>query len=161
LWATGWYEARLLVSMVGEPEKLTVAEMDRWRADFDNWGVVDTVCFHLFDRSALAVGRIKAWAKLKGEFDRRSAFALLACVALHRKDVPESTYLELLPLCRAAAKDDRNFVKKGVIWAFKALGQKPLPGLKVAVKKLVQELAASEDPAERTLGKMAAREVKY
>ena len=30
LWATDVYEARLLVSFIGEPEKLTPALMDRW-----------------------------------------------------------------------------------------------------------------------------------
>ena len=28
--------------------------MNRWCRDFDNWGVVDTVCFKLFDQSPLA-----------------------------------------------------------------------------------------------------------
>lgn len=51
LWDTGVYEARLLASFVGEPEKLTRAGMNRWCREFDNWGVVDTVCFNLFDRS--------------------------------------------------------------------------------------------------------------
>src|SRR5688572_31739615 len=49
LWATGIYEARLLASFVGEAHKLTPALMNRWCRDFDNWGVVDTVCFKLFD----------------------------------------------------------------------------------------------------------------
>ena len=37
LWATGVYEARMLASFVGEPERLTPAQMDRWCRDFDNW----------------------------------------------------------------------------------------------------------------------------
>ena len=49
LWKTGWYEARIMASFVGEPERLTPAQMDAWCKDFDNWGVVDTVCFKLFD----------------------------------------------------------------------------------------------------------------
>src|SRR6185295_16897203 len=48
LWATGWYEARMLTSFVDEPARVTSAQMDRWCRDFDNWGVCDTVCFHLF-----------------------------------------------------------------------------------------------------------------
>ena len=45
LWDTGVYEARLLASFVDDPARVTSAQMDRWAADFDNWGVVDTVCF--------------------------------------------------------------------------------------------------------------------
>src|SRR5205823_4816523 len=51
LWETGWYEARLLAAFVDEPQRVTPAQMDRWCRDFDNWGVCDTVCFHLFDRT--------------------------------------------------------------------------------------------------------------
>src|SRR5688572_2398203 len=37
LWDTGWYEAQLVASMIGDPERLTAAEMERWSKDFDNW----------------------------------------------------------------------------------------------------------------------------
>jgi 3-methyladenine DNA glycosylase AlkD len=51
LWDTGVYEARMLASFVDEPARVTPAQMDRWCRDFDNWGICDTVCFHLFDRT--------------------------------------------------------------------------------------------------------------
>ena len=51
LWDTGWYEARMTAAFLGEPERLTSAEMDRWCRDFDNWAVCDHACFHLFDKS--------------------------------------------------------------------------------------------------------------
>ena len=51
LWKTGWYEARLLTAFIDEPDRVTAAQMDRWCRDFDNWGICDTVCFHLFDRT--------------------------------------------------------------------------------------------------------------
>src|SRR5262245_49805336 len=37
LWKTGWYEARMMAAFVGEPERVTPAEMDRWCKDFDSW----------------------------------------------------------------------------------------------------------------------------
>jgi len=58
LWKTGWYEARMLASLVDEPEKVTPAQMDRWCRDFDNWGICDTVCFKLFDQSPHALRKI-------------------------------------------------------------------------------------------------------
>src|SRR6266849_4523872 len=56
LWDTGWYEARLLTSFVDEPARVTPAQMDRWCRDFDNWGICDTLCFHMFDRTPHAWG---------------------------------------------------------------------------------------------------------
>ena len=71
LWDTGWYEARLLAAFVDEPERVTPAQMDRWCRDFDNWGVCDTVCFHLFDRTPHAFGKVAQWSRRRDEFARR------------------------------------------------------------------------------------------
>lgn len=62
LWASGGYEARTVAAFVDEPELVTVEQMDGWAADFDNWAICDTVCFHLFDRCAPAWGRVEVWA---------------------------------------------------------------------------------------------------
>src|SRR5436190_24349152 len=74
LWRTGWYEARLLTSFVDEPERVTPAQMDRWCRDFDNWGICDTVCFHLFDRTPYAWQKVGKWHSRREEFVRRAAF---------------------------------------------------------------------------------------
>src|SRR5262245_32016701 len=62
LWKTGWYEARLLASYVDEADRVTAAQMDRWCRDFDNWGVCDTVCFVLFDRTPHAWSKVEQWS---------------------------------------------------------------------------------------------------
>ena len=85
LWETGWYEARIVACMVDDPGAVSVAQMDRWRADFDNWGIVDTVCFKLFDQVACAPAVALRWCALNDEMGRRAGFALLACMALHGK----------------------------------------------------------------------------
>src|SRR5260370_499759 len=46
LWATGIHEARILATLIGESEKVTAAEMDRWVRDFDSWDVVDAALFY-------------------------------------------------------------------------------------------------------------------
>jgi DNA alkylation repair enzyme len=74
LWKTGWYEARMLTSFVDEPSRVTPAQMDRWCRDFDNWGICDTVCFHLFDRTPHAWTKVVQWHDRRGEFVKRAAF---------------------------------------------------------------------------------------
>src|ERR1700754_4025529 len=51
LWKTGWYEARMLVAFVADPNEVMPAQMDRWAKDFDNWAICDALCFHLFDKT--------------------------------------------------------------------------------------------------------------
>ena len=65
LWDTGVYEARMLTSFVDDPKLVTSAQMDRWCRDFDSWGICDTLCFHLFDRTAFAREKIQRWSKSK------------------------------------------------------------------------------------------------
>lgn len=159
LWDTGRYEARLLAAFTGEPALVTVAQMDRWAKDFDSWAVCDTVCLHLFDRAPHAWRKVAPWARSRAEFVRRAGFALLAGLALHDKEATDAAFLEALPLVEGAAGDDRNFVKKGVNWALRAVGQRNA-ALHAAALAVAERLAASEEATARWIGKDALRDLK-
>jgi 3-methyladenine DNA glycosylase AlkD len=156
LWETGWYEARMVACMVDDPAQVTPEQMDRWRADFDNWGIVDTVCFKLFDQVPHASAKVAEWTALNDEFGRRAGFALLACIALHGKG-SEADFTRGLALIEACATDERNFVKKGVNWALRAIGGKKSPALRAAARETAARLAASADRTARWNGKDALR----
>lgn len=158
LWATGWYEARMVACMIDEPLKVTPTQMDRWCKDFDNWGICDTVCFKLFDQVPHAYSKVKQWAPKKEEFIRRGAFALLACLALHDKKADDQVFLNYLPLIEKAAGDDRNFVKKGLLWAMRGIGGRG-PELKAEVLVLAHRLAASPSKASQWLGRNTIKEL--
>jgi 3-methyladenine DNA glycosylase AlkD len=158
LFASGWYEARLLTAYVAEPDRLTAAQMDQWVTECENWGDIDTLCFALFDRSPLAWGRVAKWATRKEEFVKRAAFALIASIALHDKKAPDAAFLKSLPLIERAATDERNFVKKGVSWALRAMKRRS-PAVRAAAVALATKLAASEDATSRWVGKDALRDL--
>ncbi|HKB03913.1 MAG TPA: DNA alkylation repair protein [Gemmataceae bacterium] len=158
LWATGWYEARMLASFVGEPDRVTPALMDRWCRDFDNWAVCDTVCFHLFDRTRHAWGKLEPWSRLPGEFQKRAAFALLWGLTVHDKSARDESFTRGLDLIERAADDDRNFVKKAVNMALRATGKRN-PALHAAAVEVARRLADSPEPAARWVGKDALREL--
>ncbi len=158
LWATEWYEARMLATLIDDPQQVTSAQMDRWRRDFDNWAICDTACFALFDRTQHAWGKVEPWSRHKGEFQKRAAFALLASLALHRKEADDAAFMKLLPLVEGAASDERNFVKKGVNWALRSVGERS-PALNLAAVAIAKRLAASSDATARWIGKDALREL--
>ena len=158
LWDTGWYEARLLTSFIDDPAKVTASQMDRWARDFDNWGVCDTLCFNLFDRTPHAWRKVEQWAKKDAEFVKRGGFALLACLALHDKKAGDAPFLKSLRLIEAGADDDRNFVKKGVSWALRLIGRRN-QALNAAAVTLCERLVASTSPAARWNGKQGLREL--
>ncbi len=156
LWRTGVHDARMLATMVGDPAQVTVAEMERWARDFDNWGIVDTACFHYWDRTPHAFKQIEKWSKAKDEFVKRTAFALLASCALHGQGT-DADFLHGLELIEREASDPRNFVKKGVNWALRSIGGKKSPKLRAAARALAKQLSESEDATERWNGKDALR----
>jgi 3-methyladenine DNA glycosylase AlkD len=158
LWNTGWYEARTVAAFVDEPERVTSAQMDRWCRDFDNWGICDTVCFKLFDRTPHAFGKVEKWAERREEFVKRAAFALLASLALHDKSAADAKFLRCLPLVEPSASDERNFVKKGVSWALRSIGRRN-PELHAASIEVAQRLVASQDAAARWVGKDALKDL--
>jgi 3-methyladenine DNA glycosylase AlkD len=159
LWDTVWYEARMLTAYVADPAALTPAQMDRWCRGFDNWGICDTLCFALFDKSPHAWNKVHAWANKKNEFERRAAFALLASLAGHDKTSPDDRFLKSLPLIAKAATDERNFVRKGVSWALRGIGHRSL-ALHTAAMSLATQLSTSQDATERWLGKDVLRDLK-
>ena len=135
LWVTGQYEARIVAAYVDEPARVTPGQMDRWCRDFDNWGICDTVCLVLFDRTPHAFGKVAQWSR--------------------RRDEP---FAACLPLVERAAADDRNFVKKGVSWALRAVGRRSA-FLNAEAVAVARRLAASPDTAPRWVGKDALREL--
>jgi 3-methyladenine DNA glycosylase AlkD len=158
LWDTGWYEARMTAAFLGEPARLTAAEMDRWCRDFDNWAVCDHSCFHLFDKSPHAWNKVTAWSRRREEFQKRAAYALLASLALHDKEAPDAKFLPTLKLIERDATDPRNFVKKGISWALRLIGRRN-QALNTASVALSRRLADSPDAAARWVGRVALKEL--
>lgn len=154
MWASRVYEGRMIAFLIDDPAQVTRAQMDTWRAEFDNWAVTDTACFKLFDKVEGAAAMVEPWTRLNDEMGRRAGFALLACLALHGRPGDFTRGLELID---GAASDERNFVKKGANWALRAIGGKKDPALRAAARALAAKLAASGDRAARWNGKDALR----
>jgi 3-methyladenine DNA glycosylase AlkD len=158
LWKTGVYEARFLAAFVDDPAAVTPAQMERWAGDFDNWAVCDTVCFALFDRTPHAWTKVRAWAGARPEFKLRGAFALLWALSVHDKQAPDALFLACLPLIEAGALDERDYVKKGVDMALRAMGKRN-PKLRRAAIDLATRLRDSNAGAQAWVGRSTLREL--
>jgi 3-methyladenine DNA glycosylase AlkD len=158
LWRSGWYEARMLAAMIDDPKQVTRSQMNGWAGEFDNWGVCDTVCWHLFDYTPIAWETLRRWSTSPREFVKRAGFAMMAGQAGHNKTATDAQFLALLPLIERGARDDRNFVKKAVSWALRRIGGRSL-ALQAAALALAGRLAASDQPSCRWVGKDALRDL--
>ena len=158
LWKNGMYEARMVAGLIDEPARVTAAQMDRWAKDFDNWGICDTVCFALFDRTPHAWKKVARWHDRREEFVKRAAFALLWGLTVHDKEAGDNAFVDGLGFIEQGATDERHFVKKAVNMALRAVGKRNA-ALNAAATKTAQRLAASSDEHAKWVGKDALREL--
>jgi 3-methyladenine DNA glycosylase AlkD len=159
LWASGVHEARLLASLVDEPAMVSDAQMEAWVADLDSWDVCDGVCGNLFDRTPFALDKAVEWSSREPEFEKRAAFALMASAAVHRKDLPDAAFASLLPVIRAQAIDERNYVKKAVSWALRQIGKRS-SGLNSQAVRTAERIERIDSRAARWVARDALRELR-
>ena len=158
LWSSAIYEARTVAALVEEPELVTIEQMDRWCADFDNWALCDTVCFSLFDRAPQAWTRLEPWARDDREFVRRAAFALLWSLALHDRSAADAQFVEALTLVERYAADERPLVGKSMSMSLRAVGRRNAL-LQRRVRTTAARLAESGSTPARRVGRTALREM--
>ncbi len=132
--------------------------MERWVRSCDNWAQTDA-CAFLFDRTEFAEEKARAWSNRNAEFVKRSGFALMAGLAVHRKELPDRVFLRFLPVIAREAADGRNFVKKAVNWALRQIGKRN-PRLRRAAVAEAKRILKLDSTAARWIARDALREFK-
>ena len=120
LWSHGYHETYLLATLVEEPEKVNSQQLDDWVNTFYSWDLVDQACINLLRFIPQARENIFVWCKSDDEFVKRTAFSLIAVLAVHEKQSDFEMYFDIL---KEGSKDNRNFVKKSVNWAIRQIGK--------------------------------------
>lgn len=158
LWDSGFHEAKHIASMIGDPERVTKGQMNKWVKDFNSWDVCDGTCSNLFRKTPFAIEKILEWAERKEEFVKRAGFSLLCYVATHHKKRDDKEFLQFLPLIKRHASDERNFVKKAVNWSLRQIGKRSRFLNKEALKT-AREILELDSKAARWIARDAIREL--
>lgn len=159
LWESGIHEARILASMIDEPKKVSLMQLEEWVREFDSWDICDVVTDELFIHVSEMLSVIPLWSNREEEYVKRAAFAMIAALVVHRSDITDDEIKRFIPLIESASSDDRNFVKKAVNWALRNIG-KWRPALRPEVYACAQRLCKSEHKSAQWIGKDALREFK-
>jgi 3-methyladenine DNA glycosylase AlkD len=159
LWLTGIHEARLLATLIGDPEKVNAAEMERWVRDFDSWDVVDAACCYLYADSKLAWKMVDAWSFRREEFVKRAAFSLAAYLSYKDKKAHDGQFILFLRVIEREAHDERNFVKKAVNWALRNIGKRNVRLNREAIRA-AERIRGQDSRAARWIAADALRELK-
>ncbi|MGD0329173.1 MAG: DNA alkylation repair protein [Nitrososphaeria archaeon] len=124
LWSSGVHEAKLLATMIEDPEMVTEEQMEQWVKDTDSWDICDACCGNLFDKTPFAYRKAVEWSSRKEEYVKRAGFVLMAELVVHDKKASDEKFLEFLPLIKKQSTDERNFVRKAVNWALRQIGKR-------------------------------------
>jgi 3-methyladenine DNA glycosylase AlkD len=159
LWQSGIHEARILATLIGEPQKINSAQMERWVRDFNSWDVVDAACCYLYAYAEPAWSKVGLWSRRQPEFEKRAAFSLLAYLSYKDKDAPDARFVGSLRLLEREAHDERNFVRKAVNWALRNIGKRS-PALNRAAIASAERIRAQDSKSARWIAADALRELK-
>ena len=158
LWNTGYHEARILATIIAEPGKVTLKQMEQWSSDFDSWDVCDQCCNNLFVDTPYAYKKAVQWSKQKKEFKKRAGFVLMAVLAVHSKELDYNDFISMLEIIKREAGDERNFVKKAVNWALRQIGKRNADLHKAAIKT-AEEILEMDSKAAKWIARDALKEL--
>jgi 3-methyladenine DNA glycosylase AlkD len=159
LWSTAIHEARILAALIGEAEKITAAQMERWVRDFDSWDLVDTACCYLYAHAKPAWDKVYEWSSRRAEFEKRAAFSLAAYLAYKDKAAEDAKFERFLTVIERESHDERNFVRKAVNWALRNIGKRNLR-LNAAAIRSAERIRQQDSRTARWIAADALRELK-
>lgn len=157
LWATGQREARLLAGYIADPAAIREATIEQWVADFDSWDQSDQIS-DAFLFSPFAYQKALEWSRRPEEFVKRTAFVLMAGLAVYDKEAANEKMEQFFPVIVREATDERNFVKKAVNWALRNIGKRNAVLNRKAIS-LAKQLTKSEDKTAKWIGRDALKEL--
>jgi len=159
LWSSGIHDAKILASMIDDPNSVTEEQMEDWVRDFESWDVCDQCCMNLFAKTQFACQKARQWSSRGEEFVKRAAFALMVVLAVHDKAAGNSEFERFLSIIESQATDDRNFVKKAINWALRQIGKRNLDLNRKAIKA-AYKIQKLDSKTAKWIASDALRELK-
>ena len=156
LWDHGYHETYLMATLVEESEKVSSKQLNDWVNMFYSWDLVDQACINLLRFIPEARENIFIWCDSDEEFVKRTAFSLIAVLAVHEKESDFEIYFDII---EEASKDNRNFVKKSVNWAIRQIGKIDLENNRKALD-LAYEILEIDNKASKWVARTAIRELE-
>jgi 3-methyladenine DNA glycosylase AlkD len=121
LWKSGWYEARLLTTMIAEPAKLDEATLDAWSRDIDSYPIVDAFA-SLVARTPYARAKAEQWMAADDESVESAGWRVLVHLAMHDTSLPDSYFASRIEAIRRGIATAKNRVRHGMNGALIAIG---------------------------------------
>ena len=150
LWKTGNHEARILATIVADPELTDINLLQDWVIDINSWDLCDQFCNNLVINTEHVDLLIIDWCIQEETFVKRAGFSTMAVYALKNDELREKDIDGFFGLILNECWDKRNYVRKAVSWALKNIGKKDIHLNRKAVKIAKQMKEEKLKPAKET-----------
>lgn len=127
LWASGNHDARVLATMVADPQALGARDLDDWSRELDNYVITDAFA-GMVSRSPQALTKMEKWSRAKGEWVGRAGYHLLAQIALKDATLPDAFFERHIATIETSIHTRKNRVRDAMNGALIAIGMRG-PGL--------------------------------
>jgi len=158
LWEMDMLETRGIACVIDDPRMVTEEQMEKWVKDFDSWAICDGCCLYLFRKTQFAYQKCFEWSKRKEEYVKRAGFVMMAVLSVHDKKAADEKFEQFFPIIKREATDERNFVKKGINWALRAIGKRNLNLNKKAIE-VAKDIKKIDSKSARWIASDALREL--
>jgi 3-methyladenine DNA glycosylase AlkD len=142
LWDSGNHDARVLATMIAEPERLTARVLGAWIKDVDNH-VLSCALAGIGAKSPAGRKIMPKWMAAKGEWPAATGWMMLSNVAAVPDAVPKPKCRELLKTIEKRIHGSPNRVKYSMNTALISLGAYT-PGLEHEAVKTAERIGQVE-----------------
>jgi len=121
LWATGNGDARVLATMIADPDEATSKELDAW-AKAVRFSLMSQMFSRFVSETEFAREKAEAWAKSQEEFVGEIGYYVLGQLGLHDEELPDEYFEEHLKTIEKNIHSAKNYTKYAMNQAVIAIG---------------------------------------
>ncbi len=120
LWDSGNHDARLLATMIADPEAMTAKTLDAWAGDLDCYPIADAFS-GLAARTSFAQKRMDKWTRSSKEWIGAAGWNLVAYAA-GNPELPDATFRPYLERIESGIHKARNRARYSMNTALISIG---------------------------------------
>ena len=122
LWSTRIHDAKLLATMVEEPRKVTLEQIERQIVEVYSPDLVDKYCSNIVARTPFVLPLIEAWTRHDDEMIKRAGYMLLSILAHSETLTEDAFFLPYLGRIESEVAAERNWVREAMNYALIGIG---------------------------------------
>ena len=158
LWISGYHEAMLLSVLIMDKKSVTLEYIEEIMGDIISWDLCDHLCKNIIIKIKGYEDLIYKWSSSEKLYYKRAAFTLIASYVIHNKKADDKSLNKMLQIIEENSDDDREHVKKAVLWALKEIGKKDMEW-KDKAAKVSNKLISSGIKSKVWIGNNALKEL--